>query len=276
MRCLLDMESWELDFYRCPLLDDSGLPLWELLVCTETGKRLLWERCLAGDASANWLQPRLTALAADTPPIGIRAFRPAAFHLVEPVARTLGVPLRQSRRAIAVQRWRGERERQVYPREAGYRHQPLSPPQSGPVPQGIPDSYLPDRWGFSAFDAAQLDTVHHSPIAFLEVPALESLHGILPGVFLFSSKGSALCRWLAEREPVSLQFTQAELDGVTLETNTSERWILATFQDAEMRVAGRQFSERLAGSEGLHFLAVQLQEDSPQMLGFWLLQTPLL
>lgn len=270
------MESWELDFYRCPLLDDTGLPLWELLVCTETGKRLLWERCLASDASANWLQIRLATLVADRPPIGIQAFRPAAFNLAEPVARTLGVPLRQSRRAIAIQHWRGEREQQVYPREVGYRPQPLPPPQPGPVPQGIPDAYLPERWGFSALDAAQLDTVRHAPIPYLEVPALEGLGGILPGVFLFSGKGSALCRWLAEREPVSLRFTQAELDGVTLETNISERWILATFQDAGMRAAGKQFSERLAESKGLHFLAVQPEEDSPQMLGFWLLQTPLL
>ncbi len=270
------MQTWELDFYRCSLVGADGQPLWELLVCTAEGRQLLNETCPAAEASASWVGAQLQTLFAqqDGPPLEARAFRAATFNLAAPVFRELGVPFSRSRRAIAVARWRSERE-EIYPSLAGYRALQPGIPLQRAVPAPIPEEVLPERWGFSAMPAADLPELQQLPIEYLEAPVLEGLSAPVPGVFLFSSRGRSLARWLALQVPVSLQFTQAELDGLVLEAGLDERWIVATFEDADMRERGRQFNQRLLAGSGLHFLAVQPAEGSPTIHGFWLLQTPL-
>ncbi|BAC92228.1 Tab2 family RNA-binding protein [Gloeobacter violaceus] len=270
------MELWELDFYRCPLVGADGQVRWELLVCTAEGGLLRAQFCPADAANVVWLEAQLAELVASRggPPLQMRAFRTAAFNLAGPACRRLGIPLRHSRRAIAVQRRRAEREESLYPQMPDYRPLPPGVPQQKAVPAPIPDARLPDRWGFSALPGAELGQLRQLPIAYLEVPLLAGIDAPVPGVFLFSRRDRDLASWLAAREPVSLQYTRAEIDGLILEAGLDERWILATFDDPGMRERGRQFAERLAGSRGLHFLAVQPAEGSPQIAGFWLLQTP--
>jgi len=270
------MQFWELDFYRCPVFDDTGQPLWELLVCDEAGGLLLAEPCPAAQATTHWLGAHLSALVSTLDaPLGVRIFRRATFELAAPACRALGLPVRHTRRALAVLRLRARREREVYPRERGFRALPPTPAPALPPPRPLPESLRPQQWGFSALTRRELDAVRRLPMTVLEAPALADLGDTLPGVILYAgATGHSLVRWLADHEPVSLSYVEAQLNGLVLEAGLDERWICATFQDPQMRTAGRQYVERKLAVRGAHFLAVQPDENSAQILGFWLLQTP--
>jgi len=57
-----------------------------------------------------------------------------------------------------------------------------------------------------------------------------------------------------------------------LESGLVDRWILATFTDAEVTTAGKLYQQRKRLSHGLHFLVVQPDKSGMTYSGFWLLQ----
>ncbi|MBC8122005.1 MAG: DUF1092 family protein [Gemmatimonadaceae bacterium] len=277
------MEVWELDFYRRPVFDDSGQPLWELLICTSGGNPLLSEFCPAARAGAVWLRSHLEQLveAQGGPPLEVHVFRQASFNLASPVCRTLGIPLRRARRTIALQRWLAWRGLNVYPLDTGYHTPPYSAPAPRSVPVPFPVELLPEEWGFSALPAPELAQIAQLPIEYLALPLVKQdwepylASTTVPGVFLFGKSARPLARWLDSHEPVALAYTEAELSGLVLDAGPDERWVLATFNDPQMQAGGRQFAERQQQAGGLHFLAVQPGQDG-DITGFWLLQTPAL
>ena len=61
----LPANTWELDFYSRPLLDENGKKRWEVLICTSDGS-FQWQRfCPADSVNSIWLKTALCdALAA--------------------------------------------------------------------------------------------------------------------------------------------------------------------------------------------------------------------
>jgi hypothetical protein len=51
-----------------------------------------------------------------------------------------------------------------------------------------------------------------------------------------------------------------------------DRWILVTFEDAEVAQAAQVYEQRKQQSQGLHFLLVQPDDSGITYTGFWLLQ----
>ncbi|HEY9750428.1 MAG TPA: Tab2 family RNA-binding protein, partial [Allocoleopsis sp.] len=51
-----------------------------------------------------------------------------------------------------------------------------------------------------------------------------------------------------------------------------DRWVLATFEDAEVRAAAQAYEQRKQAAQGLHFLLVQPDDSGMTYSGFWLLQ----
>jgi RNA-binding protein Tab2/Atab2 len=277
------MESWELDLYRSPVIDTADTPhkpLWELLVCTSDGQSLLNKFCPAAQVNAAWLQTQLQNLIAarGETPLEICAFRSASFNLAQPACQSLFIPLRKSLRAIAIQRWLAHRQEKVYPAMAGYSPPQTVHPVQRPVPVAFPEELLPERWGFSALPAAELSLLRQVSIAYGDIPFWKedwrewSSAAVIPGLFLIREEAKPLTRWLEEKGPVALSYVEAESSAVLLETDTEERWILATFEDAEMKASARQFIERMGKFQGLHFIAVQPSEEDEAITGFWLLQ----
>jgi hypothetical protein len=81
-----------------------------------------------------------------------------------------------------------------------------------------------------------------------------------------------LARWLGENQPVSLHYIPGSLDGLILEAGLVDRWVLATFADAEVSEAAKMFTERKQLTKGLHFLLVQPDDSGMTYSGFWLLR----
>jgi hypothetical protein len=273
------MTIWELDFSARPCWDDLLQQRWELLLCTATGKVLLAQWAQRTEVTAAWVLDQLQmAIAEYGKPSGIRVFRKASFHLAQSACTHLDLALHLSLRTMAVQRWLLQRYKAVYPQIAGYRT-PARMTQTRPVPVAFPPTLLPETWGFSAVPAQELETLTTLTIPYRDIPLWQEDWNdwlwlkIIPGVFLFHHDPEPLARWFLHHPPVALSYVESSSSGLVLETDTNERWILATFTHPTIKDAGQQFIQRLEITQGLHFLAIQADEAS-DLTAFWLLQTP--
>ncbi len=274
---------WELDFYRRPLQDAAGNPLWELLVCDPVGDFQYAAVCPQPQASADWLLIQLQQLmdAGQPRPDRIRVFRPQTLNLLETVGKHLGIHIEATRRTPTLKGWLEEKALQ-HPTQAGFTGQPYQPlalEKLPPVP--LSDTLWGDRWRFAALPAAELvDAFSDRMIPILSMPeALLPLNlGLastvpVPGVVIDGGRQSMrLASWLQQAKPVSLGYTPGAPDGLVLEAGLADRWILTTFEDAEVAAAGRAFEQRKQLSQGLHFLLVQPDDSGATYSGFWLLK----
>ncbi len=150
------------------------------------------------------------------------------------------------------------------------------------VPQPLPESLQGDRWRFASLPAAELDlALVQQPLPIREIPAerLPLALGLastvaVPGVVIDAGRRAmALARWLQQQRPTVLRWVgSAELNGLVLETEAGDRWILATFDDAEVAEAARRYAERQQAAQGLHFLLIRPDDSGMTRTGAWLLQ----
>jgi hypothetical protein len=275
--------SWELDFYRRPLQDEAGNPLWELLVCDLVGDFRFVAVCPQAEARADWLLVQLQALvdAGHPRPDRIHVFRPQTLNLLETAGNPLGISIEATRRTPTLKRWLEEKAHE-YLTLPGYTKQPYQPlALDRPPPVPLPEALWGDRWRFAALPAAELvEAFRDRLIPILDLP--ESLlpmnlglasTTLIPGVVMDSGRQAMrLARWLQTVNPVSLNYIPGAPDGLILEAGLVDRWILTTFEDTEVATAGHTFEHRKQLSQGLHFLLVQPDDSGMTYSGFWLLK----
>ncbi|MEO1210714.1 MAG: Tab2/Atab2 family RNA-binding protein [Cyanobacteria bacterium J06638_20] len=275
------MTVWQVDFYRRPVQNEAGQPLWELVVCdaSDTLQKTLW--CPQADANVAWLVSALKQIGGDRLPDRLQVFRPQAVSLVQEAAQRLGMSMEATRHVPALKGLLRERAA-VYPTLSGYTHQPYEPVAlESPPPVPIPEALWGDRWRFGAIAASEfLPTFDHKPIPIRSIPTdhLPVNIGIastqpIPGVIIDGGRISMrLARWLADAHPVYLNYIPGDPDGVLVEAGLVDRWILATFDDAEVKTAAQTFQERQHAAKGLHFLLVQPDDSGMTYSGLWLLR----
>ncbi|XGV95827.1 MAG: Tab2/Atab2 family RNA-binding protein [Leptolyngbya sp. BL-A-14] len=276
-------QVWELDFYRRPLQDEAANPLWELLVCDPVGDFRFVAVCPQAEAKADWLLVQLQQLmdAGQPRPDRIHVFRPQTLNLLETVGKQLGIRIEATRRTPTLKRWLEEKASQ-YPKQAGYTGQPYQPlalDKLPPVP--LSEKLWGDRWRFAALPTADLvEAFSDRMIPILDLPAsLLPLNlglastTLIPGVVIDGGRQAMrLALWLQQAQPVSLSYIPGAPDGLILEAGLVDRWILTTFEDAEVATAGKEFEHRKQLSQGLHFLLVQPDDSGMTYSGFWLLK----
>ncbi|MBW4470500.1 MAG: Tab2/Atab2 family RNA-binding protein [Stenomitos rutilans HA7619-LM2] len=274
---------WELDFYRRPLQNEAGTPLWELLVCDAVGDFRYAATCPQAEASAVWLLAQLQPLleATQVRPDRIHVFRPQTLNLLEPVAKQLGIPIEATRRTPTLKRWLEAKARE-YSIEANYTGQPYQPltlDKLPPVP--LSDTLWGDRWRFATLPASDLIDGFRDrmiPILYMPDSLLPLKLGLasktpIPGVVIDGGRQAMrLALWLQQTHPVSLSYIPGAPDGLVLEAGLVDRWILTTFEDTEVATAGQTFEQRKQLSQGLHFLLVQPDDSGMTYSGFWLLK----
>lgn len=275
--------SWQLDFYRRPLQDSQGKPLWELLICDPQMEFSYGEFCPQGEASAPWIKEQLqiAKVRAGGWPQYIDIFRPQTISLVEVACRELPIEVRPVRDVPTLKQWL--RQRAVwYDNLHNYVNQPYDPIAiERPAPLPIADYLMGEQWQFAAIGSAQLMRLEHEPIPVQSIPdgltpvslGLPSTL-LIPGVIIDGGRQSmALAQWLQSVRPVMLQYIAGKPDGLLLEAGLSDRWILATFEDSDMAGAARTFTERKQAAKGLHFLLVRPDDSGLTYTGLWLLQS---
>lgn len=277
------MKIWQADFYRRPLHDDQNRPLWELLVCDPNRGFTFGALCPQSEANSTWLSSQLELAAASDQglPDQLQLFRPQALSLLQAACQSLGVNVQPTRNTPALKQWLIQRAREYVglPAYTGAVYDPLS--LDPPPPNPIPEALLGDKWGFTAIASTDLQHfVTHEPIPIHVIPdALTPLQlGLpstmpIPGVVIDGGRHSMpLALWLQDTDPVSLNYIPGAPDGLILEASLVDRWVVATFEDADVAAAAQTFEQRKQQSKGLHFLLVRPDDSGMTHTGVWLLR----
>jgi hypothetical protein len=273
------MHIWQVDFYRCPLQDEAGNPLWQLLICDANDAFEFIAFCPQSEAKPDWLVAQIqTAAVERSLPNLIQVFRPQTFALTELACQTLGIDVEPTRHTPALKQHLRQQAQQ-YPQGLGQFYNPLLLEQLPPVP--LSENLWGERWRFASLPASDLqDTFAGRMIPLLAMPDafLPLKLGVasttpIPGVVIEGGRQSMrLARWLQQSHPSALNFIAGQPDGLILEAGLIDRWVVATFEDAEVKTAAQTFEERKRQSQGLHFLLVQPDDSGMTYTGFWLLR----
>ncbi|MBW4504338.1 MAG: Tab2/Atab2 family RNA-binding protein [Scytonema hyalinum WJT4-NPBG1] len=261
------MKIWQADFYRRPQTEPSGQVMWELLICDATRSFEYQATCPQSQASSSWVASQLEQAGGEQLPNVIQVFRPQSLSLIQQAGRSLGISVEPTRRTLALKQWLQEKQ------------YPISLDKPPPMP--LPENLWGEEWRFASLTAGDVVEVFSDrPIPILEMP--EDLLPInlglastipVPGVVIYGGKQSMrLARWLQQAHPVALNYIGGDSNGLVLEAGLVDRWIVATFEDKQVGVAGKTYEQRKQQSRGLHFLLVQPDDSGMTYTGFWLLR----
>jgi hypothetical protein len=276
------MKQWQADFYRRPLRDELGSPLWELVVCSPDGQFTEQAFCSQSQANSHWLTEQLQRLSHLELPDRIQVFRPQSLSLLQAACQPLNIVVEPTRRTPALKQVLQQRAHQysTLPHYTGQSYDPLLLDRPAPLP--LPESLWGDRWQFGSIAAQDfIPAFQHRPIPVRETPEwLDPVHlqlpstTAIPGVVIEGGRQSMmLARWLQQAKPVALNAVAGDPHGLILEAGLVDRWVLATFQDAEVIEAARTFRDRQQAAQGLHFLLIQPDDSGRTETGLWLLQS---
>ncbi|MBD0393881.1 MAG: DUF1092 family protein, partial [Microcoleus sp. C1-bin4] len=135
-------------------------------------------------------------------------------------------------------------------------------------------------WRFASLPAGDIeDAFQGRPLPILEMPELLLPLNLglastvpVPGVVIDGGRQSMrLAKWLQDAKPLALNYIPGEPDGLILEAGLVDRWVVATFEDSEVKAAAQIYQQRKQLSKGLHFLLVQPDDSGMTYTGFWLL-----
>jgi hypothetical protein len=258
------MLIWQVDFYRSPHTQAN----WDLLVCDANGDFRYQASCPQSQANSTWLTSQFQLASSGKLPDKIQVFRPQSWNLVEIAANNLNIPIEATRRTTTLKLWL---ETQQYP---------INIEKLPPMP--LPEKLWGERWQFASFLAGGIvDEFSDRLIPIMEIPEyLQPINlGIasnipIPGVIIYGGRQSMyIARWLKQVQPVSLNYIAGAPDGLILEAGLADRWVIATFEDAEVAIAAKNYQQRQQQSQGLHFILIQPDDSGMTYSGFWLLQT---
>ncbi len=277
------MVIWQIDFYRRPLKDETGENLWELLICDAIQDFTFSAFCPQSQANSHWITEQLQSkMQGEISPDLIQVFRPQSLSLIESAAKILGIKVEATRRTIALKNLLESRAK-IYPTMVNYTGEAYNPViLESPPPVPLPENLWGERWRFAALPAGKIeDTFKDRPLPILEMP--ESLLPLnlglastilVPGVIIDGGRQSMrLARWFQEAKPVDLSYIPGSPDGLILAAGLVDRWVVATFEDSEVKAAGKIYQERKQLSQGLHFVLIQPDDSGMTYTGFWLLQS---
>jgi RNA-binding protein Tab2/Atab2 len=269
------MTIWQADISSRPQHNDRGEILWELVICDADGGWYHTSICPQSQVNSEWIAAQIKLATEDNLPEVIQVFRPQSWGLIQTAGKKLGIEVVATRRTIALKQQLQQQAENYH--NANY--QPLS--IESPPPQPIPDVLMGDKWQFVTLTAKELVTEFNDrPIPIVSMPdyLLPPHWGLganvaIPGVIIYGGKQSMrLARWIAETEPVSLDYLGDDPGGLLLDAGLADRWVMVTFNDPEVSRAAKLYEARKKLVHGLHFLLVTPDDSGITDSGIWLLQ----
>ncbi len=261
------MIIWQADFYK-HLPEDSS---WQLLICDTKGTIIKEATCPQVAVNHQWLRTQLEEIINDFTPDIIHVFRPQCLNLFELATETLKIKIEATRRTPELKNILIQKD----PNTIKIEQLP---------PQPLPENLWGDKWLFASFRAGDIvDYFSDRPIPIKDFP--EDLKPInlgipsavnVPGIVIYGGRNSLyLVRWLADNQPVSLNYIPTEVGqsgGLILESGLVDRWVLLTFEDPEMAKSAQNYEQQKESSQGLHFLLIQPDDSGMTHTGIWLLK----
>jgi RNA-binding protein Tab2/Atab2 len=275
---LIEMTNsiWQIDISSRPQHNDRGEILWELVICHADGGWYHTAICPQKQVNAAWIAAQIQLAAAGNLPHQIQVFRPQSLGLVQTAGKQLGIEVIATRRTIALKKLL-QQQAQSYGNPT---YQPLAIESPPPLP--IPDALIGDKWQFVTLTAKELVTdFSDRPIPIFSMPdyLLPPHWGLganvaIPGVIIYGGKQSMrLARWVDETEPVTIDYLGDDPGGLVLDAGLADRWVMLTFNDAEVSQAARLYEARKKLVHGLHFLLVTPDDSGITDSGIWLFQS---
>jgi RNA-binding protein Tab2/Atab2 len=270
------MTIWQADISSRPQQNERGETLWELVICDADGGWFHTAICPQKQVNAEWIATQLKLAAADKLPESIQVFRPQSLGLIQTAGAKLGIDVVATRRTLALKKLLQQQAQNYH--NANY--QPLAIESPPPLP--IPDDLIGDKWQFVTLTAGQLvSDFADRPIPIVSMPdyLLPPHWGLganvaIPGVIIYGGRQSMrLARWIAETEPVSLNYLGDDPGGLVLDAGLADRWVMLTFNDTEVSQAARLYEARKRLVHGLHFLLVTPDDSGITNSGIWLWQS---
>ena len=270
--------TWQVDFYRCPLVDGSGHRLWALVACSSDSQFEKVAFCPQPLADSEWIADRLQQwFVGAIPPATLHVFRPQCLASIQQAGQKLGIPVIPTRRTAALKQ-RLQVQARLYPQLEGYLNEPYDPFAIDPPPPAtIPEEFQGERWQFAALSRLDFIALAERSIPIKDCSLLAGLIGVspdlsIPGAIFYGDRRSlSLVQWLQTVEPVSLNFVSGDPHGVILEAGLSDRWVMATFTDLTVVEAAAKFERRKSATHGFHFLMVMPDDSGTTVTGLWLL-----
>ena len=269
------MTTWQIDISSRPQQNDQGETLWELVICNADGGWYHTAKCPQKQVDATWISTQIQLAATVNLPQIIQVFRPQSLGLIQTAAKQLEIKVITTRRTIALKKFLQQQAKEYH-----LNYQPLSIESPPPLP--IPDTLIGDKWQFVTLTAKQLVTDFiDRPIPIVSMPdyLLPPHWGLgaavaIPGVIIYGGRQSMkLARWIAETEPVSLNYLGDDPGGLVLDAGLADRWVMLTFNDSEVSQAAKLYQARKKLVHGLHFLLVTPDDSGITDSGIWLLQS---
>jgi len=270
------MAIWQADISSRPQQNEQGETLWELVICAADGGWFHTAICPQKQVNAEWIAAQIELAAIDKLPQVIQVFRPQSWGLIQTAGEKSGIKVVATRRTIALKKLL-QQQAQNY---SNHNYQPLA--IESPPPSPIPDYLVGDKWQFVTLTAGQLVAdFADRPLPIVSMPdyLLPPHWGLganvaIPGIIIYGGRQSMrLARWIAETEPVSLNYLGDDPGGLVLDAGLADRWVMLTFNDSEVSQAAKLYEARKRLVHGLHFLLVTPDDSGITNSGIWLLQS---
>ncbi|GAB4535153.1 MAG: Tab2/Atab2 family RNA-binding protein [Pleurocapsa sp.] len=271
------MKIWQVDFYHIPSPQSNDPKKWKLVICDRDTNFVYNAECDSSQANAEWLEERLIDAAQDNLPDKLQLFRPQALGLLSLAAKKLDIVVEATRHT---KKLKNELKRQYKLINPNYN--PLAIDK--PPPQPLPENIWGEQWqiaSISAGDIINLFSDRPIPVKDISEDFLPINLGLgsnipIPGIVVYGGKKSMiLARWLAEKQPVFLNYIPTEVGrsgGFILETGLADRWVFNTFESQQAASVAQDYEQKKQASQGLHFLLIQPDDSGMTYTGFWLLK----
>ncbi|GAX17579.1 hypothetical protein FisN_18Lh230 [Fistulifera solaris] len=285
-------DQWELDCYSRPVIQPGGKKLWEVLICDSGNTFRFRQELPSSQVNSKTLRQvveQCVELVPTAKPSVIRFFRGAMFNMMNVALKELpDITAKPSRCTFALAAWLEERHATVYPKMEGYNAQMMNTATGASflnvqTPVKLPDSLRGERYAFVSLPLAEFlpgggvndDTIGVGrlcplPPALLWQQSLPAGDTFVSGVVLMTPRAKAMATWLAGTELMSLKADLRKRQ-LIMETDLDTQYLMARLND-EQRAEGAAMEQAKDQLQGLHFVSVQVDEESDPE-GFWLLRS---
>lgn len=273
--------DWQMDFCSRPLKDDRGKKVWELLITDDERSFEHAEYFPNNRINSVELARALERVmeARKERPKRFKFFRAQMQTIITRACNEVDIAPLASRRCQTLANWLDERVETVYKKHPGYdaAAAPLMAFEAS-APKRLPDALRGESWAFVALPLVgvreEMAQVKRGRVfgALLDIDEDLPDDTLIPGIAVYTSRAAALAGWTKGLELACIT-VDAQSSSIVLETGVNDSWSYAFFRKSkELTQEAKEWEQVKLACNGIHFLAIQTDEEAETTEGFWILQ----
>jgi hypothetical protein len=261
--------------------DERGKKMWELLICDETRSFEHAEFFPNNRINSVELARAIERVIAErgARPRRFKFFRSQMQTIITRACADVGVDPLPSRRCQTLTKWLDWRVENVYKLHPGW--DGAAAPMMGfeaSAPRPLPDALRGESWAFVALPLVgvreEAEQVKRNKVFgdLLEIDPELPDDTLVPGIAVYTRRAAALAGWTKGLELGAIG-VDLDMGTLILDTGVADSWQYARFrQTKELTQEAREWEQVKDAVGGLHFLAIQTDEEAESTDGFWILQ----